>query len=288
MKIIDEDLASKVVRPRPGESHKGTYGRILLIGGSKQYGGAILMAAEGAVMAGAGLTTVATDPSNVTPLRTRLPEAMAIDLYSPALFDQVAKNDVIVLGPGLGTDEQAKNIFTKVLETVSKEQTLLIDASGLTLLAQNRELISRIKAGLVVLTPHQMEWQRLSSIMIADQNDQENLKVLVSLFSEKAKNVILVLKSHRTRVYDLAGRVYQNSAGNPGMATGGMGDTLAGITGAFLAQFGPRLESVLAAVYCHSLAGDDLYQDNYLVLPTKISEHLPQVMKRLSLSSKNR
>lgn len=288
MKIIDEDLASKVVRPRPGKSHKGSYGRILLIGGSKQYGGAIIMAAEGAVMAGAGLTTVATDPSNVTALRTRLPEAMAIDLYSPLLFDQVAKNDVIVLGPGLGTDERAKAIFTKVLETVGEKQTLLIDARGLTLLAENPALIDQIKAGLVVLTPHQMEWQRLSGIKIADQKDSENLKLLASLFSEKIKNAILVLKSHRTRVYDLAGDAYQNSAGNPGMATGGMGDTLAGITGAFLAQFGPRLDSVLAAVYCHSLAGDDLYQDNYLVLPTKISEHLPQVMKRLSLKGENR
>lgn len=288
MKIIDEDLAAKVVRPRPNDSHKGSYGRILLIGGSKQYGGAIIMAAEGAVMAGAGLTTVATDPGNVTALRTRLPEAMAIDLYSPLLFDQVAKNDVIVLGPGLGTNEQSKEIFAKVLETVSEKQTLLIDASGLTLLAENPALIDKIKAGLVVLTPHQMEWQRLSGIKIADQKDSENLKLLASLFSEKIKNAILVLKSHRTRVYDLAGDVYQNSAGNPGMATGGMGDTLAGITGAFLAQFGSKLGSVLAAVYCHSLAGDDLYQDNYLVLPTQISEHLPQVMKRLSLISENR
>ncbi|MGN1406738.1 NAD(P)H-hydrate dehydratase [Lactobacillus sp.] len=288
MKIIDEELAAKVVRPRPAISHKGTYGRILLIGGSKQYGGAILMAAEGAVMAGAGLTTVATDPSNVIPLRTRLPEAMAIDLYDASLLDQVAKKDVIVLGPGLGTDEQAKNIFCKVLETITEKQTLLIDASGLTLLAQEPELISKIKAGLLVLTPHQMEWQRLSGIKIADQSDQENLKALADLFSEKVKNVILVLKSHRTRVYDLAGSLYQNSAGNPGMATGGMGDTLAGITGAFLAQFGPRLDSVLAAVYCHSLAGDDLYQDNYLVLPTRLSEHLPQVMKRLSLKSESR
>ncbi|WP_201336341.1 NAD(P)H-hydrate dehydratase [Lactobacillus nasalidis] len=282
MKSIDEKIARQVVRPRPAESHKGTFGRVLLIGGNKQYGGAIIMAAEAAVSAGAGLTTVATDPVNFTALHARLPEAAAIDYSADSLKDQLASANVILCGPGLGTDELAWRILDLVCRSAEPDQAVVFDASALDLLSQRPDLLKEMRAGELVLTPHQMEWQRLSGIKIADQGDRANQEALERLFSAGMKNVILVLKAHRTRVYDLTGEIYRNSAGNPGMATGGMGDTLAGITAAFIGQFGQRLSSVLAAVYCHSKAGDDLYESSYLVRPTQLSAYMPRLMKRLS------
>lgn len=281
MKSIDEDLARQVVRPRPAESHKGNYGRVLLIGGNHKYGGAISMAAEAAVYSGAGLTTVATDPVNFAALHARLPEAAVLD-YNLDLAEQISRSNVILCGPGLGLEEKAWEILEAVCQHAGSDQTIVFDASALDLLSQKPDLLRNLQAGLVILTPHQMEWQRLSGIKIADQEDQANQAALSRLFSGKMKSVILVLKAHRTRVYAFTGEIYRNSAGNPGMATGGMGDTLAGIIAAFLGQFGPKLTSVLAAVYCHSRAGDDLYQSSYLVRPTKISAYMPSLMKRLS------
>lgn len=276
------EIARRVIRPRPSQSHKGNYGRLLLIGGSENFGGAIMMAAEAAVSSGAGLTSVATDPANLTALHARVPEAMFMDIHEQArVLDLLKKQDVILCGPGLGNSPYALELLTKLCQLTTSSQSLVLDASALNLLAQHPDLLSLIKAKQVVLTPHQMEWQRLSGIKISDQENVRNFQVLRQLFPKR--NVILVLKSNHTHVYDATQeRAYLNAAGNPGMATGGMGDTLAGIIAAFLGQFGPSLDAVLAAVHCHSAAGDLLYQDKYLVRPTEISAMMPKLMKRYS------
>ena len=110
--------------------------------------------------------------------------------------------------------------------------------------------------------------------------DSANKTALNKLDAEG--NITLVLKSNHTHVYGEKGQVFINPIGNPGMATGGMGDTLAGIIGGFVAQFGPKIDSILAAVYIHSLAGDILYKSNYVVRPTVISKILPRLMKKYS------
>ena len=150
-----------------------------------------------------------------------------------------------------------------------------MDASALDLIAQDHDLLP-LGAKQLILTPHQMEWQRLSQIRIPYQEDAANQEALRDLGIPQA---ILVLKSNHTHVYDGQGQVLVNPIGNPGMATGGMGDTLTGIISALTAQFGANLDSVLAAVYLHSLAGDRLYKKNYLVKPTQLSASLPQIMK---------
>lgn len=278
---IDEDLASKVIIQRKSESHKGNYGHLVLIGGNHNYGGAIIMAAESAVSSGAGLTVVATHSSNLSALHSRVPEAMFLDWRDNKLFSLVKNADVVLCGPGLGTDELALQLLTRVFSVVSEDQTLILDASALDLISQNINLITKIKAGLVILTPHQMEWQRVSKVKIPFQTDSANITALKQLFVKN--NAILVLKSNKTHVYDTMKHVYVNTVGNPGMATGGMGDTLSGIIAAFVGQFGANLNSVLAAVYCHSKAGDIIYQDNYVVRPTEISALMPKLMKRLSI-----
>lgn len=266
----------EVIKKRPSDSHKGNYGRILLIGGSENYGGAIIMAAEGALNSGVGLISVATHAVNLDALHARDPEIMFVDWRDRNLVKLIPQMDVIVCGPGLGVGSVAHTIMTILTQSISAKQTLILDANALTFIGQEPELIPQT-AGLVVITPHQMEWQRLSQIRIPYQTDSANVDALKRIFP--TQNAILVLKSNHTHVYSKSEPAFVNPIGNPGMATGGMGDTLAGIIGGFTAQFGGNLNSVLAAVYIHSLAGDQLAKNNYVVRPTEISALLPKLMR---------
>lgn len=274
---IPSDLLKKVIQVRPSDSYKGKYGRILLIGGSENYGGAIIMATEAAVNCGAGLTAVATHSMNLTALHARDPEAMFIDWQDKNLPALIKQMDVIVCGPGLGLGRVAQNIMSTLRDNVTAKQVVVLDASALDLISHDKNFIPT-NAGHIVLTPHQMEWQRLSEIRIPFQEDSANINALKQLVP--AGNVTLVLKSNHTHIYGEDGSIYVNPNGNPGMATGGMGDTLAGLIGGFIAQFGFELDVILAAVNIHSVAGDVLYRENYVVKPTAVSKLLPKLMKK--------
>ena len=279
MTEITEAILKKVITKRSSDTHKGDYGRILLIGGGENYGGAIIMSTSGAVNSGAGLTAVATHPVNLTALHARLPEAMFIDWRDAKLANLIKNMDVVVCGPGLGMSDLAKQIMVILRRCTSEKQTVVLDASALDLISQDKSLLPT-NAGHLILTPHQMEWQRLSQIRIPFQTDSANIDALNQLIPDS--NAMLVLKSNHTHIYDGKGQVFVNPLGNPGMATGGMGDTIAGIIGGFVAQFGPRVDTVLAAVYIHSLAGDLINKDNYVVKPTEVSKVLPKLMKKYS------
>lgn len=279
MTEITEAILKKVITKRSNDTHKGDYGRILLIGGGENYGGAIIMSTSGAVNSGAGLTAVATHPVNLTALHARLPEAMFIDWRDAKLANLIKNMDVVVCGPGLGMSDLAKQIMVILRRCTSEKQTVVLDASALDLISQDKSLLPT-NAGHLILTPHQMEWQRLSQIRIPFQTDSANIDALNQLIPDS--NAMLVLKSNHTHIYDGKGQVFVNPLGNPGMATGGMGDTLAGIIGGFVAQFGPSVDTVLAAVYIHSLAGDLINKDNYVVKPTEVSKVLPKLMKKYS------
>ncbi|RMC49141.1 NAD(P)H-hydrate dehydratase [Lactobacillus sp. ESL0228] len=273
---ISQAVLTKVIKKRRSKSHKGDYGRVMLIGGNENYGGAIIMAAEGALNSGAGLVVVVTHSLNLTALHARDPEIMYLDWHQHNISDLIKKMEVIVCGPGLGLKETAKNLLKLLCQEITSHQTLVLDANALDLIAANHQLLPE-KAGKIILTPHQMEWQRLSQIHIPFQTDAANLAALNNLFPRK--NAILVLKSNHTKIYDSNGQIYLNPLGNPGMAIGGMGDTLAGIIGGFTAQFGAGIDSILAAVYLHSLAGDKIAQTEYIVKPTKLSALIPHLMK---------
>ena len=279
MTEITEAILKKVITKRSSDTHKGDYGRILLIGGGENYGGAIIMSTSGAVNSGAGRTAVATHPVNLTALHARLPEAMFIDWRDAKLANLIKNMDVVVCGPGLGMSDLAKQIMVILRRCTSEKQTVVLDASALDLISQDKSLLPT-NAGHLILTPHQMEWQRLSQIRIPFQTDSANIDALNQLIPDS--NAMLVLKSNHTHIYDGKGQVFVNPLGNPGMATGGMGDTLAGIIGGFVAQFGPSVDTVLAAVYVHSLAGDLINKDNYVVKPTEVSKVLPKLMKKYS------
>lgn len=277
---IQRDILEEVIKKRKSASHKGNYGKLFLIGGSSHYGGAIIMAAEGALNSGAGLLCVATHNINVTALHSRDPEIMFLDWRDEAGIKQlIPQMDVIVCGMGLGTEKRSIKCMEILHDTVGTNQTVVLDASALTLISQDKGLIP-YNAGKIILTPHQMEWERVSQLRINYQTDAANFEALDNLFP--GKNAFLVLKSNHTKIYDQQHHVLVNPLGNPGMATGGMGDTLAGIIGGFCGQFSTSLNTIAAAVYIHSLAGDKIFKENYVVRPTKLSALLPKVMKEYS------
>lgn len=269
---LTERILTETITKRPTDSYKGTFGKVVLIGGNQNFGGAIIMASLAAVYSGAGLTTTITDRSNQSSLHNWLPEAMFSDLTDlKQLAALVESATVIVIGPGLGTDANALSILKLVLKLVTTNQTLIIDGSAITLIAEHELVIPETKYN--ILTPHQMEWQRISGIAIKDQEPNQNWLVAHQL------GATVVLKSHQTEIYTDT-NVYQNIAGTPAQATGGMGDTLAGMIGGFCAQFTNSDNAVLAAVFAHSAVANELANSQYVVLPHQISQQLPHFMAK--------
>ncbi|MGT2756703.1 NAD(P)H-hydrate dehydratase [Streptococcus ovuberis] len=272
---IDQRLLEKVIRPRPLDSHKGTFGRVLLIGGLYPYGGAIILATLACVHSGAGLVMVATDKENIVALHARLPEAMAFDVRDRALLvEQMQLADVILIGPGLGEELLAQHLFKEVLSYIGSHQILLVDGSGLNLLAKSSQQLPECQS--LILTPHQKEWERLSGVTIEQQSETAPQKALQKF----PARTILVAKSHRTSVHSLGRESLTLDVGGPHQATGGMGDTLAGMIAGFVAQFQDDLfETVAVATHLHSAIADRLAQEAYVVLPSQISLEVSKAMK---------
>ncbi|MGX7419128.1 NAD(P)H-hydrate dehydratase [Carnobacterium gallinarum] len=270
MKQLDQNIVQGILPKRKNESCKTNYGRVLLIGGNEEMGGAIIIAASATVYSGAGLVTVATHPTNHTALHARLPEAMVIDVYNTEkLIMQIQKADVVVIGPGLGVSKKSLEILTTTLENINKTQQFIIDGSAITLMSQEQLKTPNTKA---IYTPHLKEWQRLTKLKPEEQTKDLNNHY------RKQLNATVVLKKHHSEIY-FEDEVWQNIAGNPAMATGGMGDTLAGMLAGFLAQFPNRKTAILAAVFLHSYIGDQLAKNQYVTLPTQIIELIPKTMK---------
>ncbi|MGQ7461109.1 NAD(P)H-hydrate dehydratase [Streptococcus suis] len=272
-----QELCRQVIQERPMNSHKGTFGRALLIGGLYPYGGAIIMTALATVNSGAGLVTVASEKENIPALHSHLPEAMAFSVDDKdLLLENLEHADLVLIGPGLGDNSKAEQLMNFVLEVLSDNQILVIDGSALTLIAkQNRK---NFPCKQVILTPHQKEWERLSAIPIAQQTKQTNLTAL----KEFQKHTILVAKSSSSHVLQANPEQFTPiTAGGPYQATGGMGDTLAGMIAGFAVQF-PHVQlydKVVTATYLHSHIADQLAQQLYLVKPTDISKEIQRTMK---------
>ena len=279
MKVIEQALLEKVIIERSRTSHKGDYGRLLLLGGTYPYGGAIIMAALAAVKSGAGLVTVGTDRENIPALHSHLPEAMAFSLQDKQLLkEQLEKAEVVLLGPGLGDNAFGEDLVKEVFATLRQNQILLVDGGALTILA--RTSLS-FPLSQLILTPHQKEWEKLSGIPIEKQNKDATASGLTSF----PQGTILVEKGSATRIWQ-AGQsdYYQLQVGGPYQATGGMGDTLAGMIAGITGQFkqASLYERVAVATHIHSAIAQELAQEHYVVLPTEISNFLPKVMNKIS------
>ncbi|HET4438205.1 TPA: NAD(P)H-hydrate dehydratase [Streptococcus pneumoniae] len=276
MKVINQTLLEKVIIERSRSSHKGDYGRLLLLGGTYPYGGAIIMAALAAVKSGAGLVTVGTDRENIPDLHSHLPEPMAFSLQDQQLLkEQLEKAEVILLGPGLGDNAFGEDLVKQVFAGLKQNQILIVDGGALTILA--RTSLS-FPSSQLILTPHQKEWEKLSGITIEKQKEDATASVLTSF----PQGTILVEKGPATRIWEVGqSDYYQLQVGGPYQATGGMGDTLAGMIAGFVGQFrqASLYERVAVATHLHSAIAQELSQENYVVLPTEISRYLPKIMK---------
>lgn len=270
---LNREQVAENLPKRKSDSYKGDYGHVLCIGGSFEMAGAITLSAMAALYSGAGLVTVATDSRNFSAIHTSCPELMCVD-YSDFdnLKDYIQQADTVLLGPGLGRSDFIKGLVQQVIHEVADDQFLVVDADGLYHLSQSNEITL---PQYTVLTPHLGEWERLTGISPNQSSLDKNKK-----WQEKLQATI-VLKSDQTEVYT-GSQVYRNHGGNPGMAVGGMGDTLAGMISGFLKQYSDFSQAVSSAVFIHSYIGDLIYQDNYIVLPHQVIDRIPQTLKLLS------
>ncbi|MDH3994384.1 MAG: NAD(P)H-hydrate dehydratase, partial [Gammaproteobacteria bacterium] len=240
--------------PRPATAHKGFYGTVLVVGGDHGMAGAAVLAAEAALRCGAGLVRVATRPEHVAALVARTPEAMPIGVSSgqelAVLLDSA---DVLVVGPGLGQSAWSEQLFQVA---AASGKPMVLDADGLNLLAAGRG-IAEAPRGNWALTPHPGEAARLlgSSTSAVQADRFAAVRAL-----EQAYGGVVVLKGNGSLI---AGdqQVLLSDYGNPGMASGGMGDVLSGVIGALMAQQLPTLEAAALGVCLHGAAADLAAED---------------------------
>lgn len=231
------------LRPRPRNSHKGCFGRMLCVGGDHQHGGAILLAAQAALRTGAGLLKVVTHPDHRAPLLARLPEAMAIDDDDD---DAWGWAEVVAIGPGLGQGDWGRRLLGRAM---AAGRPLLLDADALNLLPGQADLVP---AGSV-LTPHPGEAARLLGVDVpAVQRDRYAAAKNLS----EAFQAVVVLKGAGTVVAAPGQCPRVVDAGNPGMAVGGMGDVLSGVIAALMAQGQGAFDAACCGALLHAAAGD--------------------------------
>jgi hydroxyethylthiazole kinase-like uncharacterized protein yjeF len=273
MQTFTEQDARHIVVPRADKVHKGSNGRVVIVAGNRQFGGAAIMSATAAVYSGAGLTSVATATVNHAPLHAQLPEAMVTSWTAPELPGLLRGSDVIVVGPGLGVDATAFGVLTLVLAAAKPDTTLIIDGSAIDILAAHHVQVEHAKT---IWTPHPVELERLVHLAPPDQTD-----LAVASAAESLPG-ILVAKGAPTRTF-YGDQVYVNTSGNPGMATGGSGDTLTGVVAAFVAQFGYSLDVVASAVWTHSRAADLVAKEQYVAVPSIVARRIPFLMHDLAV-----
>ncbi len=237
--------------PRPPSAHKGSNGRVLLVGGAPGFSGAIRLAAEASLRAGVGLAQVATHPDCVSQVMAGRPELMCRPVQSPAdLEPLLAVADAMVLGPGLGMDRWGDSLFDCIVHC---ELPLVVDADGL-----NRLAASPVRRGDWLLTPHPGEASRL--LGVSTRRVQADRLAAVRGIAERF-GASVILKGACSLIAEVSDGTkiscFVCDRGNPGMATAGMGDVLAGVAGSLSAQRRGTAGAAKLAALIHALAGDD-------------------------------
>ncbi|HMD81659.1 MAG TPA: NAD(P)H-hydrate dehydratase, partial [Anaerolineales bacterium] len=243
---------------RSVDSHKGTYGHAVLIGGSTGKSGAAYLSGKGALRCGAGLVTVVC-PSYIQPvIAAHGPEVMTFPADHPAdvaLF--LADKNAAAIGPGMGTGNDAKHLFEVVVSDF--HGPLVIDADGLNHLAREIGLAKKRKRSSTILTPHPGEMSRLLN---TDTQTVQKDRVQAAIKLAVETEAVVVLKGYRTILSDPDGRVWIVPTGSQALASGGTGDVLTGIITGFLSQGLKPAESALAGVYLHGLTSN-LFEAKY-------------------------
>ena len=260
VELLTREQVRTLITPRAADAHKGDFGRVLLVSGSRGKTGAAILAALGALKSGAGLVTVAVPRSVLPIVAAHAPEYMTEGLeetvegtvhFAAAESVLSLPADVMAIGPGLGRGE---GVTTFVRELLDKSETpLVLDADALNAFADEPAALVGREGRDLIITPHPGEMARLVGCTI---DDVQADRLGIARDFATAHRVYVVLKGHRTIVATPDGKVFVNPTGSPGMATGGTGDVLAGMLAAWLAQLLDAEAACRLAVYVHGAAGE--------------------------------
>jgi ADP-dependent NAD(P)H-hydrate dehydratase / NAD(P)H-hydrate epimerase len=288
LNVINARDVAGLIGPRPAESNKGSYGHVLVVGGSLGKAGSVAMAGMAALRTGAGLSTVATPKSVLGTVAGFHPELMTEPLpetdagtISSSALDRIGElaegKSVLAVGPGISRDPQtAELVWTLVAQL---QLPMVVDADGLNAF-EGRAAELNGKGRTLVITPHPGEMARLAGSTIPEvQKD----RLGVARKFAREHGVIVVLKGHRTLVVQPDGEAWVNTTGNPGMATGGTGDILTGMVAGMIAQHSKQaFQAVLAAVHLHGLAGDVMRESvgEHSLVATDLLKGLPEAFRR--------
>ncbi|HEY0590674.1 MAG TPA: NAD(P)H-hydrate dehydratase [Thermoanaerobaculia bacterium] len=260
LSLIEPGDAAALFQPRASETHKGTYGHVAVIAGSEGRSGAAILAARGAIRAGAGLVTVLTDVATANIVDAASAESMTYHIFRTRsgidrILAALKEKDAVVLGPGLPDDDEGYAFVRDLLPRI--ELPTIVDASALNAF---RGAIQDLASDETprVLTPHPGELARLVGVGVGEILDD---RVGAARAAAARAKAVVVLKGHQTLVATPDGEVRVNPTGNAGMASGGMGDVLSGMIGALLAQGADPAEAAAAAVWLHGFTGDLLAEE---------------------------
>ena len=286
--IIDRDELKLIISPRVLNSHKGDFGHLLVVAGSTGKTGAAVLTCQGAMRVGVGLVTLGL-PEGLNPImENKLTEVMTEPLLEDTpgflgigAFDNVMrlaeKKNALAIGPGISTKDETVKLVQRIIKEI--DIPVVIDADGLNALSENVEILKESKAP-IMLTPHPGEMARLTNTSVSEVQNQ---RIKVSRGFAQEYNIHLVLKGSRTIIADPNGNIYINPTGNPGMATGGMGDVLTGMLSSFLAQGFNMVNAAKLAVFSHGLAGDAIASERGEtgLLATDVIERMPAILNGL-------
>jgi NAD(P)H-hydrate epimerase len=288
--FLDEAAVRPMLNQRGRQAHKGTFGHCLIIAGSTGKSGAAALSANSAVRAGSGMVTLAAAEKIHTILEIKTTEAMTVPLpFSgnghltndafPAIEKLIPGKDAVAIGPGLGRSPGTYALVQHLMETITVP--LVIDADGLNALAEDITVLQRKKSTQVILTPHPGEMSRLMGTSIPDV---EAIRISVAQEFATKYGVFLILKGARTIIASPAGTVAINGSGNPGMASGGMGDVLTGIIVSLLGQGYTAWDACRLGVFLHGLAADMVVEEKgeIGINASDVLEKLPYTYSRLS------
>lgn len=266
-------LKNNTIPKRKKESHKGDYGRLVIMAGSSGMAGAAILASRGALRSGAGIVYLAVPTQIKDIINLATPEVIVKKINEIAILD----HDVLAIGPGLTTSPNIKKI---VKEAIMKSKVpLILDADALNVLENESKILSKSKCEIIV-TPHPKEMSRLTGLDL--KYIQKNRISVAKKFS-KEWGACVVLKGSGTVIADKLGDVYINKTGNPGMATCGVGDVLLGVISALVAQKFSMFDAACTGVYLHGLAADMAakIKGEYSLIATDIIDFLPNAFLKV-------
>ncbi|NQT29268.1 MAG: NAD(P)H-hydrate dehydratase [Candidatus Saganbacteria bacterium] len=272
----------KLLPKRKPNTHKGDYGKVLIVAGSAGMTGAAVLAARAALRCGAGLTYLAVPRKLVNFVDCITPEVITLP------FEEIkrVKADAVAIGPGLGVSAKTRKLITSLVTRLPRERSrghatpMILDADALNIMAKDLSVLAKVKdEDKIILTPHPGEMARLTGKSIS--YIQKNRKKVALDFAKKY-GCIVVLKGHKTVVAHSNQKVYINNTGNPGMAKAGVGDVLCGMIAAFAAQGITPFDSAMLGVYLHGLAGDIASRDKgeYGMLASDLLGKIPDAIRK--------